>query len=1080
MNDNGYSSNRIIGSLNMNDDSENAAIEAKLVCTAIGENNNSQDLQNSAGANEDLIIDPLLQYLNIQHASKVNLHFNLNDAIQALQTQGYYHIPSVLTSRECEEALHQLWEFVQDVSGGFVDKNDPTSWYCSGDLITHNGDSNNSNNGNTRTKNNNNDLDPWPHSGHSGSITSTCSSDMFQSLGAGQVLGNVREQLARRIFEPLFGTNELICSKEGFVFHRPLIVDLTRKQNGDEHDDSAEEEVMVEVSDNTLIWRNPYPKVNMSLVNDKRADTRESTSSLGGNTIGRKINTETKSKSIKHKCNKHQKNKDMSGLCHIQASISFTDQTIDKDRGGGHFLCYPRLNSNVQSSLLGGQAGEGKECASPTQKLSESGYHEQKIYANIGDVILWRSDLLHTEVAPSLEEHNKSTTKYNGAREFRAVGYCSMLPAQAVKDYTFYSIPKHKLSDKKNICKEEGNVLQMQSRSPTLKPTPRTYSSPSSRALKILQLQEEELARQKLEAYRTGRTGDYRPHMEVWYGHHRTTLWNRHASSHQQSDGSSSGASSSSFFDNDFIPQHIKCVPPRIFQQPCNRLGAPELTLRQAELYGLVPYRKPLKDGNLDEIQRRNDIERAVIRGVHFMEGVYNGKNADGIEIEPLKMQDRIKKIENRSLAPICLSSMEVLTPSVPISGQDKYLGGMASPCGTMYIYGVPGHAKRVIRVTVETGEIDWIGPEYKGDFKWLRGVEVPPSVMGKNADGSLAYPSGCCLALPCNSNAGCVLKINPDTSAVSTFITGPPIPDVEEGWLYHGGNLSSFDGFVYAIPASAPRVMKIDPVKETTEYIGPEFPGKAKWYGGITGADGCIYGIAHNSSGVLKINPQTQEVTILAEGALPEGRWKWHGGLASLDRKKIIGFPNNADSILVVDVMKSTVYTVGDSTILRSGSHRVPQDGRYKYLGGSLTADGRYAYLFPCDAEYVLRMDMVTDELKIVGPHLTEGENKFQNGFVAQDGCVYGIPQRSSGVLRIVPPGIKRWDRNGHPLPDDEEHVDVIYCGDDMVSCKDKFEGGVLGMDGCIYCIPLRAKAFVKIIPGPAIEGCEVVRDDN
>ena len=86
-----------------------------------------------------------------------------------------------------------------------------------------------------------------------------------------------------------------------------------------------------------------------------------------------------------------------------------------------------------------------------------------------------------------------------------------------------------------------------------------------------------------------------------------------------------------------------------------------------------------------------------------------------------------------------------------------------------------------------------------------------------------------------------------------------------------------------------------------------------------------------------------------MAEGSLPEGRWKWHGGLASLDGKKLIGFPNNEDSILVFDVEKQQVYTVGDGTILRSGYHRVPQDGGYKYLGGSLTLDGKkFAYLFP------------------------------------------------------------------------------------------------------------------------------------
>lgn len=267
-----------------------------------------------------------------------------------------------------------------------------------------------------------------------------------------------------------------------------------------------------------------------------------------------------------------------------------------------------------------------------------------------------------------------------------------------------------------------------------------------------------------------------------------------------------------------------------------------------------------------------------------------------------------------------------------------------------------------------------------------------------------------------------------------------------------------------------------------------------------------CNSGIPHNATGVLKINPMTQEVTVLAEGTLPEGRWKWHGGLASLDKTKIIGFPNNADSILVIDVVKQEVYLIGDKTILRSGAHRVPQDQRYKYLGGALTAEGRYAYLFPCDAEYVLRIDMITEELRLVGPRLSEGENKYQNGFCARDGCIYGecalftclgtllfklsrlicfpgvvgITQRSSGVLRLIPPGVKRWDSEGNALPDDSEYIDVMYCGDDMVSCKDKFEGGVMGLDGNMYCIPLRAKAFVKVIPGPELDGVDIARDDN
>lgn len=139
-----------------------------------------------------------------------------------------------------------------------------------------------------------------------------------------------------------------------------------------------------------------------------------------------------------------------------------------------------------------------------------------------------------------------------------------------------------------------------------------------------------------------------------------------------------------------------------------------------------------------------------------------------------------------------------------------------------------------------------------------------------------------------------------------------------------------------------------------------------------------------------------------------------------------------------------------------------------------------RYAYLFPCDAEQVLRVDCHTDEIKLIGPSLLDGINKFQNGFCGRDGCLYGIPQRAIGVLRIVPGG----------APNGDDHVDLIPCGENMLSVKDKFEGrlfqrstywmlvysetnplfvlegGVLGQDGCIYCIPLKATACVKIIP--------------
>lgn len=108
------------------------------------------------------------------------------------------------------------------------------------------------------------------------------------------------------------------------------------------------------------------------------------------------------------------------------------------------------------------------------------------------------------------------------------------------------------------------------------------------------------------------------------------------------------------------------------------------------------------------------------------------------------------------------------------------------------------------------------------------------------------------------------------------------------------------------------------------------------------------------------------------------------------------------------------------------------------------------------------------TSQVRCVGPELlgsypvgVDQMNKFQNGFCARDGCVYAIPQRSRAVLRIVPAA----------EPGQDPHIQMLDCGDEMAVYKDKFEGGVMGADGCIYCMPMIAKRVVKIVPAPPPE---------
>jgi len=361
--------------------------------------------------------------------------------------------------------------------------------------------------------------------------------------------------------------------------------------------------------------------------------------------------------------------------------------------------------------------------------------------------------------------------------------------------------------------------------------------------------------------------------------------------------------------------------------------------------------------------------------------------------------------------------------------GQDKWLGGVASFDGK-FVYGAPGSARRVLRVELATGKVDLIGPEYEGKFKWLRGAECPKDQ--------------CLYCLP--SNADTVLRIDPSTQKVDTI--GGPFPG---DWKWHGGNVGT-DGNIYGVPANAEQVLKIDTDTGKVSTFGGPFKGRQKWYGGLNGAKGDIYCIPQTATGVLKITPTTQMCKIIGDG-LPEGGWKWHGGLCT-EEGIIYGIPSNADVVLKIDTNTDEVSLIGGPSEIVSGRHR--SDGKYKYLGGACGADNK-VFLFPCDAERVLMIDTKTDECRQIGPRFLDTTmNKWQNGFLAKDGCVYGIPQRAPGILKISPPVHEGED----PV------VSTLDCGEVNPLMRDKFEGAVMGGDGHIYCMPLRAKHVVKIVP--------------
>jgi len=536
------------------------------------------------------------------------LGFHIKDSrlpgvAESLLTEGYAVLPSLLTKIECENSLSLIWEFIEDISCGKVRRTDPASWYHSRNI-----------NGNHL-----NDCDdPWPSSGN------PCKADTFQSHGAGFLLGNVREILAERVFEPLYNTKRLHSSKEGFTLQRPNVI-----SSGGRHYNH--------MCEKTQIY----------------------------------TNTPVASREERYSTNNHN-----FGSLTIQSSIAFLDQ----EETDGCFICYPQSHLYVHDLLkekdCNGEVNQEQFYDDLVLSLeAEYNLKPKKIHVNAGDVIIWRSDLVHMAATPTITATN-----------FCAIGYVSMLPSF---------------------------------------------------------LTEEKQLENKLMAYKLGQTGCHRPNLENhWHGHNRGDLSNL---------------------------------------RPYFRFGPAQISWRLAELYGLISY-------NIEnEEQRNKEKDRAIVRGVRFIDADLSSQYPQCKELLP-----------KRGVP--CSARVELLQPSYgPLLGQDKYLGGVASPCGE-YIYGVCGHARRTLRVRCDTGEVDMIGPDYPGKFKWLRGVEIPANVMriGMERDDEKEayenYSSGVCLALPCNANS--ILKINPCTNEVSTF--GGPF---EGGWKWHGGNLVE-NGMVYAIPA--------------------------------------------------------------------------------------------------------------------------------------------------------------------------------------------------------------------------------------------------------------------------------------
>lgn len=118
--------------------------------------------------------------------------------LERLQEDGYAVLPGVFSKAEADRELERMWDFVETVSPT-VKRHSSRTWWSQG----------------------RGDPDPWP----------CAQRDMMQLHQAGWVFSDLREQFAQRVFEKIYSTRELHCSKDGFTFQRPTWSNVARSPN---------------------------------------------------------------------------------------------------------------------------------------------------------------------------------------------------------------------------------------------------------------------------------------------------------------------------------------------------------------------------------------------------------------------------------------------------------------------------------------------------------------------------------------------------------------------------------------------------------------------------------------------------------------------------------------------------------------------------------------------------------------------------------------------------------------------------------------------------------------------------------
>lgn len=267
-------------------------------------------------------------------------------------------------------------------------------------------------------------------------------------------------------------------------------------------------------------------------------------------------------------------------------------------------------------------------------------------------------------------------------------------------------------------------------------------------------------------------------------------------------------------------------------------------------------------------------------------------------------------------------------------------------------------------------------------------------------------------------------------------------------------------------------------PQSERVQQRETLMPGTHKHLGGAYDpTDGCIYGVPANARAVLCLYPtylpSKESTTTSTDSAastidgyrmitipLPDSvascNYKWLRGIFA--HGYLWAIPAWANCVLCVDVdafwKRRPVSDKGIVQLLSLPSDHVGM--QWQWHGAGINHEKTAIYCIPSNAKHVLKVDLiskVTSLIPVAGynpkdyPNFSiDTTNKWYGGIVGRDNCVYGIPYRTCAVLKI-----------------DCTNDSATLIGPDYGTTKYNWHGGIQ-VHGKIYAHPSHANTVLVI----------------